>query len=403
MEINGKTLVFTDCHLGLRNGSVGRLNTAIVVFRQMLKTIRDEGVSNVLFVGDAFHDRKSIDVNVLNAGSRLFSAMASLCDVYMVVGNHDCFYKTTTNVSSVNIFGENPRMHIVGATEEVLMNGQRCLLVPWLGDVSVYPKGTFDLMFGHFDIGVDYLVAAYVEEHGRENITNEGLAAVLSKDSLIAEKVGDGGIDAGVVSSGKPSASLIGDFVDVVKEGGTVYSGHIHNHREFYTRGRKFVFIGSPYQQTFGEIGSVDGYYVLDEHNEATFHPSEGVPVHVKVRMSDVMKAGIDKYDFSFVEGNIVKRVYDVDVPRQDVVAIGQRIADARPAEEISADFEIAQAASEEVDNETLEVIRKSKLDYIMRYIDRMDNEALSAKGIDKGRLFDLLKDYYDKVEGTVS
>ena len=52
MEINGKTLVFTDCHLGLRNGSVGRLNTAIVVFRQMLKTIRDEGVSNVLFVGD---------------------------------------------------------------------------------------------------------------------------------------------------------------------------------------------------------------------------------------------------------------------------------------------------------------------------------------------------------------
>lgn len=403
-ELKGKTLVFTDCHLGLRNGAVSRLKIVVMVFKQILREVKTNGISQVIFVGDAFHDRKSIDVNVLNVGNKLFTKLAELCDVYMVVGNHDCFYKTNTTVSSINIFDNNPRIHVVSTMEEFIINGQSALFVPWLGDVSKYPRGRFDLMFGHFDIGVQYLVASYIEDHARADMTNDSLIAILSKDELISEKIGEGQLDPSDISMTKQelaSSNLIGDFVEVVKEGGAIYAGHIHNHKEFYTRGRRFIFVGSPYQQTFGEMDSVDGYYVLDESNNPTFVKTVGIPVHVKVKMSDILKSGIDNYDFSFIKGNIVKRVYDVEVPRADIVRINHKIQENEPYEEISSDFEIARPVEEKVNNETLEVIKKSKLDYIMKYIDSMDDKVLAEKKIEKGKLFNILKEYYLKAEGT--
>lgn len=402
-EISGKTLVFTDCHLGLRNGSTSRLNIVINVFKQMLRTIKANGIENVIFIGDAFHDRKSIDVNVLNVGSKLFTVLSKFAEVYMILGNHDCFYKTKTDVSSVNIFGNNKRIHIISQVEEVLLNNQYALFVPWLGDISTYENETFDLMFGHFDIGVQYLIASYIEEHSKDNMSNEKLVSIISKDELISEKIAETGFDTVSQISEEnrtKSSALIGSFIDVVKQGGTIYSGHIHNHREFFTNGRKFIFVGSPYQQTFGEMHSVDGYYVMDETNKETFIKTENIPVHVKLKMSDILNAGIDNYDFSPVRGNIVKRVYDVEVPRLDEIKINQKIQDNQPYEEISADFEIVKKAIEDVDNETLEMMKKSKLDYIMKYIDDMDEKVLAEKNIDKGKLFSMLKDYYEKAEG---
>lgn len=403
-EINGKTLVFTDCHLGLRNNSISRLKIVVEVFKQMLRTIKSGEVRNVLFLGDAFHDRKTIDVNILNAGNKLFTSLAKYCDVYIVIGNHDCFYKTNTTVSSVNIFGNNKRIHIISEVEEFTLNGEKCLFVPWLGDVSSYPDGSFDMMFGHFDIGIQYLVASYIEEHGKADMTNDNLIAILSRDELISEKIGEGQLDPSNINITKrelASSNLIGDFVNVVREGGTIFAGHIHTHREFYTRGRKFIFVGSPYQQTYGEMDSDFGYYIMDESNKTMFIRCTNIPVHVKLNMSEIISQGIDNYDFSIVKGNIVKRVYDVEVSRPDIIKINQRIQDNEPFEEISSDFKITEPVQEEVNNETLELIRKSKLDYIMRYIDDMDDKVLAEKKIDRGKLFDMMKEYYLKAEGT--
>lgn len=50
------------------------------------------------------------------------------------------------------------------------------------------------------------------------------------------------------VSSKKKSSDLVGDFIEVVKRSGTIFSGHIHQHREFVAKRRKFIFIGSPYE-----------------------------------------------------------------------------------------------------------------------------------------------------------
>ena len=111
------------------------------------------------------------------------------------------------------------------------------------------------------------------------------------------------------------TSDLIKSFVDLVKRDGWIFAGHIHSHKEFVTKGRNFTFIGTPYQQTLGDMNHDCGFYILNEHNNPEFVKTEGLPVHVEIKMSEAVK-DIDRYDFSKVRGNIVKKVYDCDVDR---------------------------------------------------------------------------------------
>lgn len=405
MELKGKTLVFTDCHLGLKNSSVSRLNIAVKVFKELLLAIKKESISNIIFCGDAFHDRRAIDVNVLNIGYRLFSALAKYTKVYLIVGNHDCHFKSQTDVNSVNIFADNPNIVVVSAAEEVSINGQKALFVPWLADLEKYEKNSFDLMFGHFDINDKYLIASYIEDNSKNVSASENLAMQITSDELLCDKFNENTdlteeINT-VQSTQRKSNELIGDFIEIVRQGGVIYSGHIHLHKEFVSKGRQFVFVGAPYQQNFGEMNSEDGYYILDEHNCRTFVPITSVPSYKKIIMSEIVKVGLDNYDFSFVKGNIVKKVYDTEVDKMLETKINQRINDFSPYEETIPDFEVKFSGNtdSEVNNETLELIQKSKLDYIFNYIESIDSKSLEETKIEKGKLFEMMKFYYEKAE----
>lgn len=78
------------------------------------------------------------------------------------------------------------------------------------------------------------------------------------------------------------------------------------------------MFVGSPYQQTLADIGDKRGFYILKPDLSYEFHEIAGIPKHVELRLSEVIKAGLDNYDFSPVRGNILHKVYDIEVSPQD-------------------------------------------------------------------------------------
>ena len=45
----------------------------------------------------------------------------------------------------------------------------------------------------------------------------------------------------------KEQEAELGSFIDVVKPDGVIFSGHIHTRKEMLAKGRKLIFIGSPY------------------------------------------------------------------------------------------------------------------------------------------------------------
>ena len=377
--------MFTDLHCGLAGNRQSRLNICVKVVDEIRDAAEKNGVKNIVFGGDWFHSRSTLDVNTINVALGLVEKLASVADVYLICGNHDAFLKNSTDINSLNMFRSMKNVFVVDKPEEADLNGQRCLFVPWLTDLSVYGKSSFDVMIGHFEISSKYLIQSYIEDNSLRKAVGAEAAKAIEGDELLK-----GGAK-------RKSDDLLGNFVDLVKRGGRIYAGHIHNHKETTVKGRWFSFVGSPYQQTLGEIDSASGYYVLDEGNRPEFFETKSAPKHVQIEMS---KAVSGKFDFGLVTGNIVQKIYDADVSPKDDQAVNKKINDFKPYEELLPDYlvEVGRGAGEEASAEAIELIRKSKLEYIRNYVDGIDQLALDEQGIDRKRLFSVLESYYRKV-----
>lgn len=428
--LTGNSLIFTDLHLGLANSASSRLKIATNVMKEIIKACIDHDVKQVFFLGDAFHNRKSLELSVMNIGLKLFNALAKKTDVYMVVGNHDLYYKNLEHVSSTNMFHSNPRIHVISTCEQLMLNSQTVLLVPWLGKaVGMYKENSFDILMGHFDISSRYLITSYIEdqlEKQRTRPVSSLIRDVLENDELLNEANEAGGsgfidkdealadnlnsevdeIIRGTVQNAMKSAEMIGAFVKIAKKKtGVIYAGHIHKHKEFnVSDGRKFIFVGSPYQQTFGEMDSKTGYYILDSENKHQFFETTSAPKFVKLRYSDIVNAGgPGSYDFSELKNSIVKKIIDIEVNPETESRINKAINSAAPFEEQLPDWDVNAAsvlsADGEIVNENLDMINSSKLGYINNYVNSLDPDILKEKGVDKDKLLNLMEHYYAQVD----
>lgn len=408
IELSGKTLVTTDWHFGLKGNQVGRLRILVDVTKKMVEYMKENKIENFMFCGDFFHNRENLSVNTINVALSCMDLIARGRKVVMILGNHDLFNKNSTKINSANIFRNTKNVTIVSDPTECSLNGRNALLVPWLSDLSGYERGTFDFMFGHFDISPEYQMAAYIEDNSGKVQATDRLMDIIESDDLLLSSDMNVGFSAANTTdtfvNKRKSSEMIGDWINSVKAGGTIFSGHIHLHKEFYAKRRKVVFIGSPYQQTLGEIRSEDGFYVIDPNGKYSFHPLSGIPVHVNLRMSEILSEGVESYDFSKCRGNIVHRIYDVEVDRVKETEILQRINDNSPYEELSPDYELMFTSGKCDDPglmESISAIKTSKMEYLHRYVEKMNDNDLSGHGIDKARLLEIMDGYYDMAEET--
>ena len=379
--ISGKVLVFTDLHIGLKGAQKNRLAICARVVKKIIDYTVANGIGTILFLGDWNHTRVSTENNALNVSYRLMQALAKVAKVYAILGNHDIYMKNSLDINSLVIFKDLANVVLVDKVMEASINGNKSLLIPWLGDLTAYDKESQDMLFGHFDISSKFLIKSYVADNAAKGVSEE-LGKELSADKDLGS-VGD----------------LVGDFVDVAKKTGKIFSGHIHGHKEFLSKGRWFSFVGSPYQQNLGELGCKCGFYVIDEANNAKFVELEGIPKHVEVRVSQMLK---DDFDFSCIKGNIVHKIYDVDIEATDDAKLSQKINDQQPYEELMPDYEVAlkDTPTTEITDESIALIKKSKMEYVKRYVENIDKKTLEAEGLEADKLIAVLEEHYDMVTG---
>ena len=379
--ISGKVLVFTDLHIGLKGAQKNRLAICARVVKKIIDYTVANGIGTILFLGDWNHTRVSTENNALNVSYRLMQALAKVAKVYAILGNHDIYMKNSLDINSLVIFKDLANVVLVDKVMEASINGNKSLLIPWLGDLTAYDKESQDMLFGHFDISSKFLIKSYVADNAAKGVSEE-LGKELSADKDLGS-VGD----------------LVGDFVDVAKKTGKIFSGHIHGHKEFLSKGRWFSFVGSPYQQNLGELGCKCGFYVIDEANNAKFVELEGIPKHVEVRVSQMLK---DDFDFSCIKGNIVHKIYDVDIEAADDAKLSQKINDQQPYEELMPDYEVAlkDTPTTEITDESIALIKKSKMEYVKRYVGNIDKKILEAEGLEADKLIAVLEEHYDMVTG---
>ena len=87
-----------------------------------------------------------------------------------------------------------------------------------------------------------------------------------------------------------------------------------------------------------------------------------------------------------------------MDVEPADDAAVSRKITDFKPYEELLPDYRVQLGGEGKSDNASLELIRKSKLEYIRSYVDGIDQAALDEQGLDRKRLFGVLESYYKRI-----
>ena len=259
-----KIFLLGDLHLGVRNNSIEWSNIQQEFLLDFfLNKIDEEGFdpeTDILVqLGDWHHVRESTNVRILEFSVKVADAFCKKFKrgVYVILGNHDVYYKDRVDVHSLLGFDKMfSNFHIFQEPEEFILDSHKFLMLPWIDTISELKekvnlyRGKCDYIFCHADI--------------------KGVS--LNKFTKL-----DHGLDY--------------DDISYYKK---IYSGHIHIRQE----NRNFIYTGTPYEMDRGDVGNTKGFYVLDLSGKTVnqkFVENTCSPRHIRFEMMDLLQMELPK------------------------------------------------------------------------------------------------------------
>ena len=278
IKINsGNVILISDIHFGVSSSSEEWQenindyfqNWFIPYVKSELKKTPD---AVICCLGDVYHDRKSIDIDVNNLCIDIFEQLAQIIPVYIINGNHDLSKKTNKGNSSLRSLGNIDNVTVIKEPTmlqfvEGRKNIAKVAAIPYLGDCNDENKELVK-----FDKRADY--------------------AFMHTD--ISKMKFDNGM------------TIVG-AVDAEKFAGKVISGHIHKRQET----DKVVYVGSPYQMSRGDIDNQKGIYKLIlSTGEMVFTPNDYSPIFQKIDITKFLNF-TDKERMDALKNNYTDIVID--------------------------------------------------------------------------------------------
>jgi DNA repair exonuclease SbcCD nuclease subunit len=147
-----KVACFTDIHFGLRNNSRQHNTDCEEFVLWFIKEAKKAKCETCIFLGDWHQHRASINVSTMNyTMSNLEFLSKAFTNVFVIMGNHDLFYRDKREINSVAFGSLYDNVHIV---DNILTEGD-VSIVPWLvqDEWREMPNIESKYMFGHFELG----------------------------------------------------------------------------------------------------------------------------------------------------------------------------------------------------------------------------------------------------------
>lgn len=287
--LNKKIGCFSDIHLGLGQDGKNWHKISLDFAKWASEFYKEQDIEEIIIPGDVFHNRSEISVETLAVAREFFDYFKDFT-VYISTGNHDCFKKDSSDINSISLLDGWKNIHIVDKEPLLLeTNYQKTIgLVPWGTDLEKFPK--CDIMFAHLEINSFYMNSYKVCDHGFSH-------------------------------------------KDLFKSSPYIISGHFHkkDHRIF-EKG-EILYLGSPFQHNFGDVGDDRGIYVFDiENNVFNFIENNICPKHVKFSVKNFLK-NPDKLEKlnEVTQNNIVSIVIDTKIDQKDILSLQAKLASMGP------------------------------------------------------------------------
>lgn len=162
-----KILLLGDIHMGMTNDSP-KHNQRILDFIDHVCKEHAGKVDAVVQLGDWYDHRSRIGITTLNRGiegAKKLSETFGKDNVYVLVGNHDCFLRTSLEDNSLVTI--EPYVTIVDRP----LSMDNCYMIPWIVSDEewqncVMQSNTHDYLFGHLELSSFYMNDHHVMEHG---------------------------------------------------------------------------------------------------------------------------------------------------------------------------------------------------------------------------------------------
>ena len=280
---------FTDIHIGLGQDSAVWHDSVLKFAEKVSSFYKEKNIKDIIIPGDIFHNRSEISIKTLHVANKFFSYFKDF-NLYISAGNHDSFFKDKAEINSICLFNGWPNITIVDSRPEIIKtsDNKTISLIPWGTTVPDIPKT--DICFGHFEI----------------NTFNMNTFKMCDK--------------------GEESKNLLDKSPFVI-------SGHFHHkdHRE-YPKGQ-ILYMGSPYQQNFGDVDEVRGYYIIDTlNNSFEFFENNFSPNYYKISVKNIKQGKItSSFLKEKIPNNFISLIIDEQLPAEDITLLSSKVQNLNP------------------------------------------------------------------------
>lgn len=282
-----KVAIFSDLHLGVHQNSDFWLGVANKWADWYIDDLKKKNITRIIFCGDFFHYRDEISVKTLNFAKDFLDKFNDF-EITMITGNHDAWYKDTSEINSLSIFKGYKNITIYDKITTVNIDNKRITFCPWGGKISDIPQS--DIVFGHFEL---------------ENF------------KMNSFKICDHGDDPETLASKAP----------------LIFSGHFHLRAKRKFNNGEIIYVGNPYEMDFGDSMQSKGYYILNlDDLKYEFFYNKITPRHIKIFLSKLIKEeDVLNYFKDTISNNIIKLVVDKNINTEHLDALVAKLLTYKP------------------------------------------------------------------------
>ena len=128
--------ITADIHLGL----TGRLQDTMYALKTIRAYCQLAKIDIVLILGDLFHDRKYLEIDVLNQAAEFFAESRTnfLQEWIVFPGNHDMYLRYSWKCNSLDPLNE--KLVVINGIKELIIDGRHFHILPYVTQESSYNK-----------------------------------------------------------------------------------------------------------------------------------------------------------------------------------------------------------------------------------------------------------------------
>jgi len=262
-----KIALINDTHFGCRNDNP---NYHEYIYRfweeQFFPYIKEHNIDTIIHLGDVLDRRKYVNFKTLQDFNKKIIEKFDKCNVHIIIGNHDTYYKNTNEVNApqellnqFNVYSDPCKIEI---------DGMNMLILPWVTPENydktkmMLEQESADIILGHLEIKGFEMNNGYVSESGLEK--------------------------------------------ELFNRYETVISGHFHKKSD----NGHIYYLGSQYEMTWSDYNCPKHFHILDTVTRELTPIRNPLTIHHKIYYNDET-TDYTEFDYSICNNKYIKLIVE--------------------------------------------------------------------------------------------